>query len=91
MGERPPAGLLAQADGEPQPLLWAALELLGRAAPPQRERERNVRAGRDLQRLDLERAAGLPVKEPGPGLAVGRDARAPCPGGGMSNRTMPGA
>jgi len=56
MGERPPAGLLAQADGEPQPLLWAALELLGRAAPPQRERERNVRAGRDLQRLDLERA-----------------------------------
>src|SRR5713226_2246897 len=75
MGDRPPAVDLAQADGEPQPLLRLALELLGRAALQQRERERDVRVGRDIQRLDLEHRAGrLPFEESRPGLTVGVDA-----------------
>jgi len=66
MGDRPPATGLAQADGEPQPLLRPALEPFRRAAPQQRERECDVRAGRDIQRLDLEHGAGrLPFEEPG--------------------------
>ena len=49
MGDRPAAIGLAQPDGEPQPLLRLALELLRRAAPEQGGRERDVRAGRHVQ------------------------------------------
>src|SRR5262245_16708100 len=75
VGDRPPPVDLAQADGEPQPLVRIAFELLGRATPQQRERESNVLSCRDVERLDLERSAGrLPIEEGRPGLAVGVDA-----------------
>jgi hypothetical protein len=75
MGDRPPPGGLAQANGQPQSLRRLALKLLGGAAAQQRERERDVRAGRDLQRLKLEHRTGrLPSEEsrPGRGSAASR-------------------
>src|SRR5438552_139205 len=62
---------LAQTNGEPQSVLGIALEVRGRAASQQSERERDVRTGRDVQRFDLEyRSGGLPLEEAGPGVAV---------------------
>jgi hypothetical protein len=56
-------------------VLRVAIEVGGPSAPQQREGERDVRAGRDVQRVDLEYRAGcLPLEETRPRIAVRVDA-----------------
>ena len=91
MSDGPPSVELAQAYGEPKPLLRFAPQLLGRAASQQGERERDICAGCDVERFDVEPGTGrLPVKESRPGLAVRIDAADAWSGGWTSNMTRSG-
>ena len=75
MHHGPPVLDLAEPDGEPQPLRGVAIEVGRCAAPQQRDGERDVCAGGDLKRFDLEhRTGGLPLKEARPGVPVGVEA-----------------
>src|SRR5450759_3435440 len=50
----PPVVHFAQTDSESQSVLRVAVEVRWRAAPQQGKGERDVCAGRDVERLDLE-------------------------------------
>jgi hypothetical protein len=88
----PTAVLLPEPEGEAQTIVRVALVFLGGPAAKQSVRERDVVAGGDVERDDLERrSSSLPFEERRPGFAVRLDARTPSLGGGTSNITMSAA
>ena len=92
MRDNPSVVNLQQADGEPKPMVGVALEVRGRAAPQQREGERDVRAGVTSSDSISNTAPDVcHSKNPGQVSRYASRPRTPRWGGGTSNMTIVGA